>query len=67
MIFFRLKYNYTRWVTGEFPAQMAGSAENLSIWLRHHGFLSVWHLMDVKILIQKWRDIVQTYQETGWC
>ena len=25
--------------TGEFPAQMASNAENLSIWWRHHGFL----------------------------
>ena len=24
-------------VTGEFPAQMASSAENASIWWRHHG------------------------------
>ena len=23
-------------VTGEFPAQMASKAENVSIWLRHH-------------------------------
>ena len=23
-------------VTGEFPAQMASNAENVSIWLRHH-------------------------------
>ena len=25
-------------VTGEFPAQMASNAENVSIWWRHHGF-----------------------------
>ena len=25
--------------TGEFPAQMASYAENVSIWWRHHGFL----------------------------
>ena len=24
-------------VTGEFPAQMASNAENVSIWCRHHG------------------------------
>ena len=24
-------------VTGEFPAQMASNAENVSIWWRHHG------------------------------
>ena len=27
-------------VTGEFPAQMASNAENVSISLRHHGFSS---------------------------
>ena len=26
-------------VTGEFPAQMASNAENVSIWWRHHGIL----------------------------
>ena len=26
-------------VTGEFPAQMASNAENVSIWWRHHGFV----------------------------
>ena len=26
--------------TGEFPAQMASNAENVSIWWRHHGYLS---------------------------
>ena len=26
--------------TGEFPAQMASSAENVSIWWRHHGMIS---------------------------
>ena len=25
-------------VTGEFPAQMASNAENVSIWWRHHDF-----------------------------
>ena len=24
------------WGTGEFPAQMASNAENVSIWWRHH-------------------------------
>ena len=24
------------WGTGEFPAQMASNAEDVSIWLRHH-------------------------------
>ena len=32
-------------VTGEFPAQMASNAENVSIWWRHHGVS--WHRMFV--------------------
>ena len=35
------------WVPGEFPAQIASNAENVSIWWRHHGshFLQyhMWH------------------------
>ena len=29
--------------TGEFPAQMASNAENVSIWWRHHGCWTMWH------------------------
>ena len=32
--------------TGEFPAQMASNAENVCIWLRHHGATHLW---------RKWR------------
>ena len=37
-------------VTGEFPAQIASNAENVSIWWRHHGsryysLLFVWELL----------------------
>ena len=28
-------------VTGEYPAQRASNAENVSIWWRHHGFLMI--------------------------
>ena len=28
--------------TGEFPAQVASNAENVSIWWRHHGILAEW-------------------------
>ena len=28
-------------VTGEFPAQMASNAENVSIWWRHHGIVAI--------------------------
>ena len=30
--------------TGEFPAQMASNAENVSIWWRHHVLEMYWHL-----------------------
>ena len=30
-------------VTGEFPAQMASNAENVSIWWRHHGIVWLRH------------------------
>ena len=37
--------------TGEFPAQMASNAENVSIWWRHHGatesILNIWSLIVV--------------------
>ena len=29
--------------TGEFPAQMASNAEDVSIWWRHHGWILVWY------------------------
>ena len=29
---------FVRELTGEFPAQMASDAENVSIWWRHHDF-----------------------------
>ena len=32
-------------VTGEFPAQKASNAENVSIWWRHHGKAFSWHLI----------------------
>ena len=31
-------------VTGEFPAQMASNAENVSIWCRHHAYIHRWAL-----------------------
>ena len=37
-------------VTGEFPAQRASNAENVSIWWRHHEFLPShwWEVMKIK-------------------
>ena len=34
--------------TGEFPAQMASNAENVSIWWRHHDFSFISPLMTIK-------------------
>ena len=42
-------------VTGEFPAQKASYAENISIWLRHHGIVhSQWTALETKITF--WRN-----------
>ena len=42
-------------VTGEFPAQMAINAENVSIWWRHHGIMSFYlHVFDSKPNIKQW-------------
>ena len=30
--------------TGEFPAQMASNAENVSIWWRHHAAIDIWSI-----------------------
>ena len=35
--------------TGEFPAQMASNAENVSIWWRHHRWWMTWHADGSKI------------------
>ena len=45
-------------VTGEFPAQMASNAENISIWWRHHGISASelsWGLHIVSVIFQ-WID-----------
>ena len=38
--------------TGEFPAQMASNAENVSIWWRHHGFL-LWRSHNRVVIIMR--------------
>ena len=41
--------------TGEFPAQMASNAENVSIWWRHHIFMILISTMGVEIrLLTHW-------------
>ena len=37
------KHQSSASLTGEFPAQMASNAENVSIWWRHHNFLIYCH------------------------
>ena len=36
--------------TGEFPAQMASNAENVSIWWRHHGYQHTVHAIDIHMV-----------------
>ena len=54
--------------TGEFPAQMASNAENVSIWWRHHGFMATLNLspyqpeMDLSHLPQK--SVIKYEQDT---
>ena len=36
--------------TGEFPAQMASNAENVSIWWRHHGLCC--HCWPIKVIVE---------------
>ena len=48
-------------VTGEFPAQMASNAENVTIWLRHHVLL--WfQLTSSFIVTADWRRLFQHIQ-----
>ena len=48
-------------VTGEFPAQMASNAENVSIWLCHHGFIarlvSFWTKIDLPLIYDVMRPM----------
>ena len=48
-------------VTGEFPAQMAGNAENVSIWWRHHDEKSRSYLAEIP------RNLVVTRPEKCGC
>ena len=41
-------------VTGEFPAQSASNAENVSIWWRHHGWWNTLGSWSVWYLYMKW-------------
>ena len=49
--------------TGEFPAQMASYAENVSIWWRHHvSFLFHDHILSTNILLYD----IETYYVKAW-
>ena len=48
-----------RWLTVEFPAQMASNAENFSIWWRHHELQSCLCLLRTW-MSRWWRHHVQT-------
>ena len=41
-------------VTGEFPAQMASNAENVSIWWRHHGVFNIPYIIGVSHANYSW-------------
>ena len=47
--------------TGEFPAQMASNAENVSIWWRHHGIHVPWD--ESTIIIHWWKWNADLWQE----
>ena len=38
-------------VTGEFPAQMASDADNVSIWWRHHVLAGLWHVFVAELCL----------------
>ena len=42
--------------TGEFPAQMASNAENVSIWWRHHVNAKIWYWSHELLIIQMSRQ-----------
>ena len=46
------KYFFLEPVTGEFPAQRASNAENVSIWWRHHVINQCWPIMEAYLTSQ---------------
>ena len=55
-------------VTGEFPAQMASNAKNVSIWWRHHvsGRVRVCNRVEVKVRkINTWNGMI--LNDVIWC
>ena len=56
--------------TGEFPAQMASNAENVSIWWRHHDNSVTEKLLYIECQLQRhWieaRDIIAEQKDLQW-
>ena len=52
-------------VTGEFPAQMASNAENVSNWWRHHGESKQNHVLDTEGWVLYKHDWIQTIALTN--
>ena len=53
-------------LTGEFPAQMASNAENVSIWWRHHGRPSNFHEVDMPCNIMTREAIQHTHTHCSY-
>ena len=61
-------------VAGEFPAQMASSAENVSIWWRHHHVImsTLWLIQQWAITVHRWTPFYFMYEAKcfmtfPWC
>ena len=54
-------------VAGEFPAQMASNAENVSIWWRHHAYDDVGMLPVVIIIADTSGDLLQIVISVRYC
>ena len=52
---------------GEFPAQMTSSAENVSIWWRHHDSACMLCVLSYDIIISYISNIVTGNELQSWC
>ena len=53
-------------VTGEFPAQMASNAENVSIWWRHHDFTQKRHILSLEYMRDNEKQYEVGINLSGW-
>ena len=51
--------------TGEFPAQMASYAENVSIWWRHHAIGESWYWLVITFRINPWVQVITFHIKPG--